>query len=83
LREGHGVVDGRDGNVAAVEHGCPGLVGVYPGPGVEAAEGGLAGRGLADGAGAEAGSFDGLVLCGLCGGFLRKGRVIAGPALPL
>jgi hypothetical protein len=54
LRERDGVVERRDGDVAAVEDRGPGRVRVYACAGVEASEGGLACRGCADGAGAEA-----------------------------
>lgn len=57
LGEGDEVVEGGHGDVAAVEDVGPGEVGVYSGAGVEATEGGLAGGGGADGAGAETGAF--------------------------
>lgn len=56
LLEGEGVVEGGEGDVAAVEDGGPGCVGVEAAAGVEAAEGGLARGGGADGAGAESGA---------------------------
>ena len=54
--EGEGVVEGCDGDVAAVEDEGPVDIGVDAGPVVEASVGGLAGRGVADGAWAEAGA---------------------------
>ena len=57
MAEREGVVEGRDGDVAAVEDGSPVDVGVYAGAVVEAAVGGLACGGMADGAGAEAGAW--------------------------
>lgn len=42
LLQGEGVVEGRERDVAAVEDGGPGCVGVEAAAGVEAAEGGLA-----------------------------------------
>ncbi len=62
LAQGQGVVEGRDGDVAAVEDGEGCLVGVQRGAVVEAAEGGLPGRGGADGAWAESCSFFSAVL---------------------
>ena len=56
LVQGEGVVEGGEGDVAAVEDAGPGCVGVEAAAGVEAAEGGLAGGGGADGAGAESGA---------------------------
>lgn len=53
---GERVVEGGDGDVAAVSYLGPGFVGVYSGAGVVACAGHLAGAGGADGAGAEAGS---------------------------
>ena len=54
LPEGELVVEGRDGDVAAVEDVGPGGVGVEARAVVEGAVGGLAGGGGAEGAGAEA-----------------------------
>jgi hypothetical protein len=54
LGDGGGVVEGADGDVAAVEEGGPGGIGVYRAGWGETAEGGLAGAGGADGARAEA-----------------------------
>lgn len=54
LLAGNVVIDGGDGDVAAVHHLSPVLVGVDAGAGVEAPERRLAGRGLADGTGPEA-----------------------------
>ena len=54
LAERQRVVDGCDGDVAAVEEGGPAGVGVDARAGVVAAGDGLAGGGCADGAGAEA-----------------------------
>ena len=56
LVEGQGVVEGGDGDVAAVEDKGPGCVGVDAGAMVEGAVGCLAGGGVADSARAEAGS---------------------------
>lgn len=53
LLQGHGIVDGHDGDVAAVEDGRPVLVRVDARPGVEAPKGRLPGRGMANGAGAK------------------------------
>jgi hypothetical protein len=77
LLQSNGVVDGRDGDVTAVEDGGPVGVGVYTGSGVEAAEGGLAGRGGTDSAGPEAGAGsvgDGCVERGAEDGDVEKGR---------
>jgi hypothetical protein len=57
LGQCHGVVHGRDGDVAAVGDGGPGGVRVDAGAGIEAAEGGLASGGCADGSGSEACSW--------------------------
>ena len=54
LAQGEGVVEGGDGDVAAVDYGGPVLVGVDLGARVVAAEAGLAGGGGADSAGTEA-----------------------------
>ena len=55
--QGQGVVERRDGDVAAVDDQGPGCVGVQARAVVEAPEGGLAGGGGADGAGPEAGAL--------------------------
>jgi len=52
-----GVVEGRDGDVAAIEDLGPGLVRVNGRPVVEASETGLPGGGGADGAWAETGAL--------------------------
>lgn len=49
LLHGHGIIDGDDGNIAAVDNLGPILVRVDIRPRVEAPETGLAGRGMADG----------------------------------
>ena len=59
LAQGERVVEGRHGDVAAVEDRGPRRVGVYAGTCVEAAVGDLARGGGADGAGAEACSCEG------------------------
>ena len=56
LAQGEGVVEGGEGDVAAVEKGERRGVGVEAAAGVEAAEGELARGGGADRAGAEAGA---------------------------
>lgn len=61
LSQGHGVVHGGDGDVAAVGDGGPGGVGVDARTGVEAPEGVLTGGGCADGFGAEACAWELLV----------------------
>jgi hypothetical protein len=57
LSKCHGIVERGDGDVAAVEDGGPGEVGVYSCSGIEAAEGVLTSRSSADSAGAETCSF--------------------------
>lgn len=53
LPQRDGIIHRYDGDVPAVEDGGPVLIRVDVGPGVEAAEGRLAGGGLPDGTGAE------------------------------
>ena len=57
LSKCHGIVERCDGDVAAVEDGGPGEVGVYSCSGIETAEGVLTSGSSADSAGAETCSF--------------------------
>lgn len=56
LAEGEGIVEGRDGNVAAVDYRGPFLVGIKTGSWVVAAESCLAGAGCADCSWSESGA---------------------------
>lgn len=59
LLESDFIGERREWHVAAVEETGPGLIGVDKGAGVEGAEGRLTKRGGANGARAEAGTWDG------------------------
>ncbi len=73
LGECYGVVEGCYGDVAAVEDGSPGEVGIEACAGVEATEGSLAGRSGTYGTGAESCSWAVLDFLGIGGRCEGKG----------